>query len=302
MSEIALDRTLWSGFRLARKHPAAFGMWVLVDLALTLGPTALVMALLGPNFLDVVRNGGEQHEVGKLLGVAAKNGLVTILATLVLYAMLYGAIFRAVLRPEANRFGYLRLGKQELVLGGLIALLYLGLVAVLAMAIFIAYLLTGLANIFLPGAAILVGTLLTVAIIVALIWMAARLVPVLPMSFDQQRIRVAEAWAMTRGHTKELVILVILLAVLALSIAVTSFAAMSAAVSIFVASYAAAHPLETFYNQPTQDVIRELTPWGLLAAALISVISTFCLVIFTAPLAEAYRQISDRDEHAEEAF
>ena len=59
MSEIALDRTVWSGFRLTRKHPAAFGLWVLIDLVLGLGPTALLMAILGPNFFDLVRSSAE---------------------------------------------------------------------------------------------------------------------------------------------------------------------------------------------------------------------------------------------------
>ena len=65
---IALDRTVWSGFRLAREHPAAFGLWVVVDLILGLGPTALVMALLGPNFFDIVRSSTRGPRAGRRRG------------------------------------------------------------------------------------------------------------------------------------------------------------------------------------------------------------------------------------------
>jgi hypothetical protein len=298
MSEIALDRTVWSGFRLAKKHPGAFGLWVLVDMILGLGPTALVMAILGPNFLDLIASSAETHTQPEpslllplLVRAQALNGL-SLIATLVLYAMLYGAIFRAVLRPDSNRFGYLRLGKDELMLGLLIAMFYVGFVAVLAMAIFIAVLITALAAAASPGLGVAVGVLLTLAMVGGLIWLAARLSMVLPMSFAEQRIRIAEAWALTRGHTKQLLLLAVLLVLLGVGIAMILFAVVGAAIGAFVSSVGDAQAMQTFFHQPYSDVIRELTPWGLAAAGLSAVISTFGMVIFTAPWAEAYRQIT----------
>ncbi|HET9161237.1 MAG TPA: hypothetical protein VFN88_11560 [Caulobacteraceae bacterium] len=308
MSEIALDRTVWSGFRLSRKHPAAFGLWVIVDLALGLGPTALIMALLGPNFFDVVRASAQSETkpdtslLMGLLGRLTSLNSISLLATWVLYAMLYAAIFRAVLRPQQNRWGYLRLGKDEFLLFILIAMFYIGFVALLAMAIFVVVLLTALAAAASQGFGLIVGVVLTLACGAALIWLAARLSMVLPMSFDQGRIRILEAWDLSRGHVKELLLLAVLLVVLGVAIAAVLFAILTAAVGAFVASYADAQGMATFMTQPTKDVIRELTPWGLAAAALSAIVSTFGLVIFTAPWAEAYRQIMGGAEHQEEVF
>lgn len=308
MSEIALDRTVWSGFRLTRKHPAAFGLWVLIDLVLGLGPTALLMAILGPNFFDLVRSSAESNSkpdpglVMGLIGRATSLNSISLLATWVLWAMLYAAIFRSVLRPEQNRFGYLRLGKDEFLLFIMIAMFYIGFVALLAMAIFLVVLITALVAAASQPAGLVVGFLLTLSAGGALIWLAARLSMVMPMSFDHGRIQIREAWVLTRGHAKELLLLAVLLVVLGVAIAAVLFAVLSAAVGAFVAAYADASNMATFLTQPTKDVIRELTPWGLLAAALSAIVSTFGLVIFTAPWVEAYRQITVDTEHVEEVF
>jgi len=308
MNEIALDRTVWSGFRLTRKHPAAFGLWVLIDLLLGLGPTALIMALLGPNFFNILRNSVEtdaKPDSGLMMGLVGKAlslNSITLLASWVLYAILYAAIFRAILRPEKNRFGYLRLGKEELLLIILIALFYVGFVALLAMAIFLVVLITSLVAIASQAVGLVVGFTLSLSCFCAVIWLAARLSMVMPMSVDHGKIQFKEAWALTRGHAKELVLLAVLLVVLGVAIAAVLFAVLSAAVGAFVASYAGAQGMANFMSQATTDVIRELTPWGLLAAALSAVVSTFGLVVFTAPWAEAYRQITAETEHAEEVF
>jgi hypothetical protein len=308
VSDIGIDRTVWSGFRLARRHPAAFGLWVVVDMVLGLGPSALLMALMGPNFLDLVRHSAEtngqpdQSAVMSLLARAQGLNGLSLLASLVLYAMLYGAIFRAVLRPTENRWGYLRLGRDELRLGVLLVIFYLGFVALLAMAIFVAVLLTAAAAIASPGLGVAIGVVLTIALVCGLIWLAARLSMVLPMSFDERRFRIAEAWALTRGHTKSLLLLAVLLVLLGVAIAVVMFAVLGAAVAAFVASFSDAQQMQTFFTQPTDDVMRELTPWGLAAAALSAIVSTFGLVIFTAPWAEAYRQITGDRAATEEVF
>ena len=108
--------------------------------------------------------------------------------------MLYGAIFRAVLRPDENRWGYLRLGKDELLLGVLLAIFYIGFVALLAMAIFVAVLLTAAAAYASTGLGVAVGVVLTLGHRGRLhLRLAARLSMVLPMSFDEHRFRIAEA-------------------------------------------------------------------------------------------------------------
>jgi hypothetical protein len=100
----------------------------------------------------------------------------------------------------------------------------------------------------------------------------------------------------------DLASLAVLLVLLGVAIAVVMFAVLGAAVAAFVASFSDAQQMQTFFTQPTDDVMRELTPWGLAAAALSAIVSTFGLVIFTAPWAEAYRQITGDRAATEEVF
>lgn len=303
MSDISIDKTVWSGFSLASRHPGAFALWVVVDVVLGIGPYALLMALLGPNFLDLVRQGESGGNlVESLLTGRALGGLAPLVSALILYAILYAAVFRAVLHPEDRKFGYLRLGRQELILGGLMTIFYFGGVAVVASALFVAYGITFVITAIAPALGALTSLLLLVALIGGLVWLLARLSMVMPMSFAERRIRIAPAWAMTKPHTKKLLLLAVLLVLVGIAIAMISLVVVGASVTAFVTSFGDADAMRAFFEQPAGDIIRELTPWGLTAAALSALISTFGFVVFAAPWAEAYREIVEDAKAQEAAF
>jgi hypothetical protein len=130
---------------------------------------------------------------------------------------------------------------------------------------------------------------------VAGIWLLARLSMVMPMSFAESRIRLAPAWALTRGHLRKLVLLAILLVLVGVAIAMITFVMVGASVTAFVSSFGDPDAMRAFFEQPTGDIVRDLTPWGLGAAAMSALISTFGFVVFAAPWAEAYRELSDAE-------
>jgi hypothetical protein len=299
-TDISIEKTVWSGFSLASHHPWAFGLWVLVDLVLGLGPYALIMALLGPNFLDLVRH-GQTDTIEQLLTGRALGGLAPLVSGMVLYAILYGAVFRAVLEPEDRRFGYLRLGKREVVLGALMVMFYFGLIALVACALVVAWVINFAVTAVAPAAGALTSLVLMIGLVVAAIWLLARLSMVMPMSFADRRIRIAEAWSLTRGHLKKLVLLAILLVLVGMAIALITFVMVGASVTAFVSSFGDPDAMRAFFEQPTDDIVRDLTPWGLGAAAMSALISTFGFVVFAAPWAEAYRELAAA-KGTEEAF
>jgi hypothetical protein len=299
-TDISIDKTVWAGFSLTSHHPWAFAVWVVVDLVLGLGPYALIMALLGPNFLDLVRH-GQTGAIETLLTGRALGGLAPLASGLVLYAILYGAVFRAVLEPRDRRFAYMRLGKRELVLGALIAMFYFGLIAVVACALVVAWALNFAITSLAPAAGALTSLILMIGLVGAAIWLLARLSMVMPMSFAEGRLRIAQAWALTRGHLKKLVLLATLLVMVGMAIALITFVMVGASVTAFVSSFGDPNAMRAFFDQPTGDIVRDLTPWGLGAAAMSALISTFGFVVFAAPWAEAYRELIG-DAAAEEAF
>jgi hypothetical protein len=299
-TDISIEKTVWSGFSLTTHHPWAFALWVIVDLVLGLGPYALIMALLGPNFLDLVRH-GETDTVEALLTGRALGGLAPLVSGMVLYAILYGAVFRAVLEPQDRRFGYMRLGKREVVLGALMAMFYFGMIAIVACALVVAWVINFAITAVAPAAGALTSLVLMIGLVGAAVWLLARLSMVMPMSFAEGRIRIAPAWALTRGHLKKLVLLAILLILVGMSIAVITFVMVGASVTAFVSSFGDPDAMKAFFQQPTGDIVRDLTPWGLGAAAVSAVISTFGFVVFAAPWAEAYRELSEARD-AEKAF
>lgn len=296
MKEISIDRTVWSGFSLTARHPGAFALWVLVDLVLGQGPYALLMALLGPNFLSIVRHGDvgasfiETVLTGRILG-----GFAPMISSLILYAILYGAVFRAVLRPQERRFGYVRIGRGELVLAALMAMFYIGFVAFIACGLFVNWLISLAITAVAPAVGAVISLLLTVALIAAVVWLLARLSMVMPMSFAAGRFKLAEAWSLTRGQLKQLLLLAVLLVLLALAVVVVIFAAVAVSGTVFLTSFGDVDALRAFLEQSTDDIIRNLTPWGLAAAAFSALVSTFGFVVFAAPWAEAYREIAEAE-------
>jgi hypothetical protein len=210
---------------------------------------------------------------------------------MVLYAVLYGAVFRAVLEPEDRRFGYLRLGKREVVLGALMVMFYFGLIAIVACALVVAWVINFAVTAVAPAAGALTSLILMIGLVVAAIWLLARLSMVMPMSFAERRIRIAPAWALTRGHLRKLVLLAILLVLVGMAIALITFVMVGASVTAFVSSFGDPDAMRAFFDQPTGDIVRDLTPWGLGAAKTTKPKVLIRALIAAAPWAEAYREL-----------
>jgi hypothetical protein len=126
---------------------------------------------------------------------------VLLVAGLVLYAIIYSAMNRAVLRPTESRFGYLRLAGDELRQLGLFALLFalaLGVSFAVALVTIVIMVLFSMAA-GQPGAAMAIAILLPL-IFCGAILAAVRLSLASPLTFATGRIDLAGAWRLTRGR------------------------------------------------------------------------------------------------------
>jgi hypothetical protein len=198
-----------TGLRFVARNPLIVATWAALQILINMGSTVLMITTAGPTLAKMTRlsqTKSDPQQVFALLGqVAPVYGLLLILS-LAIYAVIYAAMSRAVLRPEDRRFAYLRLGMDE-VRQGLLMLAYwfIGILVYLAVALVLMIIL-GIIAISLgsksAGTAgmnlvVFIGVLLVAALFV---FLAVRVSLASAMTFDQRRVDIFGSWALTRGR------------------------------------------------------------------------------------------------------
>ncbi len=194
----------FEGFRIARERPKSVLFWALVYFLFSTLAIVLIIQVLGPDaallFVQPPQSQMTQAETLRLFGVAGK--LYAILGPIVLVfgSAMSCAVYRAVLRPEEEGLP-LRFGGDEIRLVGLwilLALIVFGAIFVVAFVLtFFAALIGAAAG---AAAAGVVSGIVFVGMICAMIWLSVRLSLAAPMTFAERRIRIRDAWALTKGH------------------------------------------------------------------------------------------------------
>ena len=202
----------FEGFRLTREKPLIVVWWTVVYLAVNVVVMALATAMLGSSMTDVLTMSADPMNVdaGALETLGPKLLLFEAAALpllLLMSAVLAAAAYRAVLHPgETSRFGYLKLGSDELRL----ALLYLVLTFILIGAMMLISIVVGVflgligavvgggANGAVAGGLAMAAAL--TAMLGALAYFGVRLSLAGPATFVEKKLTLRPAWAMTRGH------------------------------------------------------------------------------------------------------
>jgi hypothetical protein len=222
MERTNLLPALGEGFKLIAREPLPVLAWGLVTLVAALVPALAYFAMAGSEMTDfyaeVLKGAAEGDAAVPPSPNFAAAGLVQLLqwvAALVSGAVVYAAVFRAVLRPEEKGFARMRFGMDEL---------YVGIVMVVLVVLLIILLIAGAIVFAIPvgigfavagdsgGGAPLAGLTLLV-ILGAMIGIAvlySRFGMAMPMTFAERRIRIFEAWTFTKGYSGQLLIMVFL--------------------------------------------------------------------------------------------
>ncbi|HEY0435528.1 MAG TPA: hypothetical protein VGC92_02740, partial [Phenylobacterium sp.] len=213
MAGFSYVRAIGAGFGVIRRKPWAVLAWAGAYLVLAALPLLLIISQILPEAVSTYRDAahalaqGARPDVAKAMALSAKvSGMqpLVILIQLVSYTILIGAVFRAVLEPQASRWGYLRVGRRELWLG--LALVVFVLVAiVLAFTLLVILGVAGAVGVTSarqghpPGPwAYPLLKLIQVVSVGAIFWVMMRLSIALPASFAQNRFVFYEAWGLTR--------------------------------------------------------------------------------------------------------
>jgi hypothetical protein len=312
MGSFSFGRAIGAGFGVIGRNPLAVAVWALVYLVFVIGPTFAVLRYVLPDALAMAQQAAQQ--AAQHPGVHARPDPVAIMAlrsrtsglqpalwvlSMIVNAIVIGAIFRAVLEPENRRFAYLRLSRQELWLG----LTYLVLVVMMAIMVLVLILPIGIAAgvsaaLGLKAGSGLVAGLVSLVGIGLVVWVALRLSLALPMSFAQGRFLLYESWDLTRGQTGKMfgVYAVLILGLLALELAI-----------LIPLGMTVVRPMQhdpAFRENIAQWVSHFLrTAWPLIAgfAVVASVLGMAVRAITVAPLAEVYRELTAHEAAADAA-
>ncbi len=293
----------FSGFRLIVGRPLAVLGWsaaaFLLGLVITVGPAVIA----GGDFARL--SAGNAEALGDIdwraVGLAYA---AMMLAGLIGGAVLYTAIYRAVLRPEQSRFGYLRLGGDELRMIGLFVLLFL----ILAAAIFLAGLAITVPVGMLAAAAgggsrsaVGIGVLSVLLILpimfVLAAWLGVRLSLAGPMTLDTHKIQLSAAWRLTRGHFWPLFGAYALSWVFLIVIwAVTMPVSMGLAAAVSGQGFVEIWTTTSTMAGSVEDIF---APARLVYLLVNSLFMGLTYAIWLAPTADAYRQIRPDADLAE---
>jgi hypothetical protein len=206
MNEFSIQDAAFTGFRVVRQHPKALAAWAAYALVLSVVFSVIFVATMGRDVASLAPIPGEgprpPAEVFAALGRLAPGYLLFMMVGVVSNSILGAAMIRAVLRPGEDRFGFLRLGGDELRqlgLGLLTFLLFLGVYIACVIVAALAEAVVAIAGqtTVLAGAVLV---LLVIGILALMIFLAVRLSLAPAITFESGRINLFGSWALSRGR------------------------------------------------------------------------------------------------------
>jgi hypothetical protein len=306
MSHISIGSAVGSGFGLIGRKPLTVLGWGLVRLLFSIG----VFALFGPVLLGAIgplmqaaqsaqASGSDPSQalgqawISQMAGLQGFSLLVQI-GGLFIAAVVYCAVSRSIVHPQRSSFAYLRVGAPELI----VTLLSYGAGIAFVIAFFLCAIPFGIVIAILAlnkmaAAAVIVGVLGALVLLVALIYVLLRFAFVIPMMVDDGQFHLFDAWTLTKGHVGALFAIGVCLTLIGLVgelVVGAVFIALGAtALSLAAGGFG---NLQAFFNLPPITIFTRLGPW-LAAYALLAIPLEGCVMaIFMAPWAQAYRDVT----------
>lgn len=280
------------GFRITRENPKAFGAWVAVSFAISLIGALITVLMPAPvrHGLETLR-ATETPTAGQLLDALIVVAPILFLG-LAVQCVMAAAVYRLIFRHDDTRYGYLRLGADELRLMAL-TLIYIVLFIGLVFAVtFVTALAAALASFAGQGAGRFVGGVAYLFALGLMVFVLVRLSLAPVATFAERRLAVFESWGLTRGQfwrlTGAYALALACIAVVGV-LALTVFTGVAGA--IVLVSGGQLSDLSGIF-QPDETSIRTYANPGLIAYMLVgSVFSALYNAVIAAPGAVAYRQL-----------
>lgn len=298
MAEISIGRAVGEGFDLVRQKPLLILAWGAIQVAVS----ALSFMVFAPFFISgfsqafhTAATPGAPPDpamVQQLMRAQSISYLIDLIS-LCVATVINCAVFRSVLHPEQSRFAYLRVGAAE----GLLLLtqicLFFGFFIGVMVAMIPVFIVIGvLAAMHAAAAAVIIAIAGGVAAVVGVIYLALRLSLIGPMTVDDGRLHLTDAWALTRGRVASLlaVALVLLLALLAIEI-VVGLVLIALGMGMLSSLAGGFSHLQTFFQQPASQILSRAAPMLIVIGLIYVPLTGGIVAIVAAPWARAYRDL-----------
>ncbi len=193
---LSVGRILEGAFGLIRERYVAVAIWIAVYFA---GNIAMMLSV--GSMFGVVTNPAAVGDPSAMISAMVPIYLISFIMLLV-GLVLYAAAMRAVLRPDANSAGFLRLGMDELRLLGLLILFFI----VGFMLVFVFSILAGLIGVGAAagsqssGVAFVAFSLVPLAVFIVMLFLTIRLSLAFPLTLHRGKLAIGEAWKLSRGR------------------------------------------------------------------------------------------------------
>lgn len=290
----------FEGFRLVRRNPLALVAWTLLYAVLTLAALFSLSGVIGrleawsvqaEEMESVAEPSLEQVTALMSSFAGIMSGVAWLLPiSLVLGAMLSAAVARGVLHPSKDRFGYLRLGMDEVrvlavtfVLGLLMTLIAGAAFVGVGVLIAIGQTASG------GGVAAIAGVVGVLAAICLMIWLAVRLCLAVPITVAERRFAFFDSFRLTKGRFWPLFGMAVLALVMVLLVQLlSSIVSMPLAMMSGIESWSLGSGQDAEVMRRAFDVTN---PWVIANALVEAFVSALTVGILYAPFTAAYRDI-----------
>jgi hypothetical protein len=298
MTTFSFGGAVGSGFGVIARNPLAFLVWCAVYMVAALGPVALMVAAMWPQLgalaalaeAEVAPDSpAATQQMMTLMGQINALSLLQWVTGVASSALLMGAVFRAVLEPENQRWFFLRFGRQELwlalclVVVGVVAIILAVLATIPVMVTSLVLVAAGPSETLAPGVGLGIAAVVLI-VLGAMIWLFVRFSLGLPMSFADSYFRLFESWRLTQGQAAKMALVGVVVSVIAILVQLLFF------FGFIFAAVAILNP--TAESDFTTLTFAQVSPILALAAVLMALVTVFGTVLYSAPLATIYRQLA----------
>jgi hypothetical protein len=282
----------FEGFRITRERPKAVLIWAVFSLIVSV-ISALYLISIGEEARALL----EASSNSPTPDPAAFGAMMQAMAPLMIPGILVqcvmaGAVYRILLRPAEQGFGYLRLGMDEVRLV-LLTVIYVVIAAVLMVLVVLA------AGIIAVGAAalgrdvaIFVGVAAEVFFLGLLFFIAVRLSLAPAITFAERRLAILDSWKLTRGQFWRLtgayslaVAAIVVVAVLAMVI-FTALTAIATGGDLAAAGRA--------FAPDASSVTAYFSPLTVAYLVVAAILSALYYAVVVAPAAMAYQALRNQ--------
>jgi hypothetical protein len=292
MSDFSATDVAFSGIRFVRERPRTVAIWAGAQLVLSLVLGAIAVVTMGP-YIGQLQGLSRQRpaDPAQVMAVISHVGpmyAILLPLSLLINAVVYATVARAVLRPADEGMGYIRFGADELRQFLLILLVFvLGLLTEFAVTFVVA--IPGvILGLMFRSATPLVIVLCALLFLAIMIYLIVRFSLASAMTFHTRRVDLFGSWGLTRGQfwkmfaTYFLVVALALVIVILVSIISAAVAAVLGGIGGMAAVFSGAVGSINDYFAPARLAVTVI--WAL--------VTPLFWALFLMPPAEIYRQLS----------